>query len=134
MGRCEHRRDGLALRAVARLIHGDEAFAPKIGWDVADGYAAEGSRRREHRMIGLDLHDVVVSCHRPVWPEHAVLAVVHWVFLAQPVEIRPERIGAKQFGIAGIELLKRYRIGALARRLLVDILSAIDRPVHRGTP
>ena len=89
---------------------------------VADGDAAERRRRREHRMVGLDVHDVVVFGHRPVRPEHAVLAVMDRVFLAQPVEIRPERIGAKQFGIAGIELLERDRIGPLARGLLLGIL------------
>src|SRR3979409_250257 len=59
---------------------------------------------------------------------------MHRVFPAQPVEIRPERIGAKQFGIAGIELLKRDRLGALARGLLVGILNEIDRPMHGQAP
>ena len=58
-------------------------------------------------MIGLDLHDVVVFGDRPIRPEHAVLAVMHGVFPAQPFEIGPERIGMKQFGIARIELLER---------------------------
>jgi hypothetical protein len=58
-------------------------------------------------MIGLDVHDIVVFGDRPIRPKHAVLAVMHGVFLAQPVEIGPERIGTKQFGIAGIELLER---------------------------
>jgi hypothetical protein len=31
MGRREHRRHRLALRAVARLVHGDEALAPQVG-------------------------------------------------------------------------------------------------------
>ena len=59
---------------------------------------------------------------------------MHRVFLAQPVEIRPERIGAKQFGIAGIELLERDGIGSLPRRLLKGILNEIDGPVHRFAP
>ena len=81
----------LRCARVARLVHGDEAFAAQVRRDVADGDAAERSRRREHRMIGLDVHDVVVFGHRPIRPEHAVLAVMHRVFPAQPVEIRPER-------------------------------------------
>jgi hypothetical protein len=41
MGRREHRRHGLALRAMAGLIHGDEALAAQIGRDVANGNAAK---------------------------------------------------------------------------------------------
>src|SRR6476620_12273980 len=85
-------------------------------------------------MIGLDLHDVVVFGHRPIGPEHAVVAAMNRVFLAQPVEIGPEWIGAKQFGIAGVELLEREGIGALPCRFLTDGLSGIDRPVHRAAP
>ena len=59
---------------------------------------------------------------------------MHRVFLAQPVEIGPERIGAKQFGIAGIELLQRHGIGALPRGRLMRISGWIDGPVHRAAP
>ncbi len=54
-------------------------------------------------MIGFDVHDVVVFSHRPVRSEYAVLAIMHRLFLAQPVEIRPEGIGVKQIRIAGME-------------------------------
>ena len=67
-------------------------------------------------------------------PNTLSLAVVHRLFLAQPVEIGPERIGAKQFGVAGIELFKRNAIGAVPRRLLIGILNEIDGPVHRSAP
>src|SRR3978361_657937 len=85
-------------------------------------------------MIGLDVHDVVIFFHRPVGPEHAVLAAMDRIFPTEPVEIGPERIGAKQFGIAGIELLERDGVGALAGRLLMDGVSGIDGPVHRAAP
>src|SRR5258708_39406768 len=85
-------------------------------------------------MIGLDVHDVVVFGHRPVGAEYTVLAVMHRLFLAQPVEIGPERIGPKQFGIAGLELRKRYRIGVLPRGFFVGRLLGIHRPVHRAAP
>jgi hypothetical protein len=130
----EHRGDGSALRAMARLVHGDEAFAAQIGRHVADRDAAERGRRREHRMIVFDVHDVVVPGHRPIRTEHAVLAVVHGRFLAQPVEIRPEGIGPEQFGVAGIELVERDRIGSLARRLLLGVLGEFDGPVHAFLP
>ena len=58
---------------------------------------------------------------------------MHGILAAQPVEIRPERIRAKQFGIAGIELLKRNRLSALAR-VFLKILNEIDSPVHRSPP
>ena len=54
--------------------------------------------------------------------------------VAQPVEIGPERIGAKQFGVAGIELLQRYGMSSLPGRLLKGILNEIDGPVHRFAP
>ena len=85
-------------------------------------------------MIGLDVHDVVVFGHRPVRPEHAVLAVMHRVFLAQPVEIRPEGIGPKQFGIAGIEILERNAKRRGRRGLLLGISGEIDGSVHRTAP
>src|SRR6266852_4127222 len=97
-------------------------------------HSAERCGRREHRMVCLDVHDVVVFCHRPVRPEHAVLAIMDRVFLAKPIEIGPERIAAKQFGIAGIKLLKRNRIGSLPSGFLIGILNEINRPMHRATP
>src|ERR1700737_1769759 len=134
MRRREHRRDGLALRAMARLIHGDEAFATQVGRDVADGYAAERCRRREHRMMGLDVHDVVVFCHRPVRPEHAVLAVMHGVFLAQPIEIRPEGIGLEQLGLAYVDIRQRDGIGLVPGGPLMGISGEIHCSVHRTSP
>ena len=134
IGRREHRRHGLALRGVARLVHGDETLAPEIRRDVADGDAAERGRRREHLMIGVDGHDVVVARHRPVRAEHRLLAVVDRVFLAQPVEIRPVRVGAEQLGMAGIELLERQRKRAFARGVLAGRGVQIDRSVHERLP
>src|SRR5665213_3493097 len=85
-------------------------------------------------MVGLDVHDVVVFGDRPIGSEHAVPAVMHRLLRAQPVEIRPERIGAKQLGIAGIELRQRERPGALSRRLLMGIGCWIAGSVHRTSP
>ncbi len=134
IGRREHRRHGLALRGVARLVHGDETLASEVRRNVADGDAAERRRRREHLMVGVDRHDVVVARHRPVRAEHRVLAVVDRVFLAQAVEIRPVRVGAEQLGMAGIELGKRQRISALARGVLAGPGVQIDRSVHERLP
>ena len=130
MRRREHRRHGLALRGVARLVHGDETLAAQVRRDVADGDAAERCRRREHRMVGLDVHDVVVFGHRPIRPEHAVLAVMHRLFPAQPVEIRPERIGLEQFGMADVEITERNRLSPVARGAQMGISGEIDGSVH----
>src|ERR1700732_86588 len=81
-------------------------------------------------MMGLDVHDVVVFRHRPIRPEHAVLAVMHGVFLAQPVEIRPERIGPEQLGVADVEIMKRNGIGLVPRGALMGIPGGIDCSVH----
>ena len=134
MRRREHRRHRLALRGVARLVHGDEAFAAQVRRDVADGDAAKRRRRREHRVVGLDVHDVVVFGHRPIRPEHAVLAVVHRVFPAQPVEIRPERVGLEQLRIADVEIAERNRLSPFARGQLMGISGEIDGSVHGHLP
>src|SRR5260370_29869684 len=85
-------------------------------------------------MIGLDVHDVVVFCHRPVRPDPAVLAVMHGVFLAQPVEIRPEGIGLEQLGLADVDIIKRNGIGLVPSRPLTGIPGEIDCSVHRTSP
>ena len=41
--------------------------------------------------------------------------LVDGIFLAQPVEVRPERVRAKQLGVSRVEILKRKRIGLVAR-------------------
>ena len=134
MRRREHWRHGLALRGVAGLIHGDETLAAQIRRDVANGDAAERSRRREHRMVGLDVHDVVVFGHRPIRPEHAVLAVMHRVFPAQPVEIRPERVGLEQLRMADVEITEWNRLSPVARGAQMGISGEIDGSVHEHLP
>ena len=37
------------------------------------------------------------------------------VFLAQPLEVRPEGVVAEKLGMTDVEIIKRRRIGALAR-------------------
>jgi len=130
MGRREHRRHGLALRRVARLVHRDEALAAQIRRHVADRDAAERCGRGEHRMVGLDVHDVVVAGDRPVRPEHRVLAVMHRILAAQPVEIRPEGIGLEQLGMAGIVVRQRQCVGAFACGVQMGGVDEIDGPVH----
>jgi hypothetical protein len=130
----EHRRDGFALCAVFRLIHRDEHRTAEFRRRIANGNAAETRFRRIDLMIGLDMHDVVVLHHRPVRTELAVLAVVNRILFPQPLKIGPERIGAEKIGIAGIEVLKRRRIGLVARRLLLGALRKIQRAVHRASP
>src|ERR1700704_2408215 len=86
-------------------------------------------------MVSLDVHDVVVLCHRPVRPEHAVLTVMHGIFLAQPVEIRPEGIGPEQLGMADVDITKRNGIGLVpGSGSLMGIPAEIDCSVHRTSP
>ena len=130
MRRREHRRHGLALRTVVRLVHGDEAGAAKLHRLVADRNAAECGGRREHRVVGLDVHDVVVLGHRPVRTEQAAAAVVDRRFLAQALEVGPEGVVAEQFGIADVEVLERGRISAFA-----CFVRRLDRAMHwRSAP
>src|SRR3954454_12393359 len=65
----------------------------------------------------LDMHDVVVLGHRPVFADcrRACGAVMHGFFFAQPLEIRPDRIGAEKLGIAGMEIRKRHGVSSRAR-------------------
>src|SRR6476661_5144834 len=81
-------------------------------------------------MVGLDVHDVVVFGHRPIRPEHAVLAVMHRVFAAQPVEIRPERVGLEQLRMADVEITEWNRLSFFARGLQMGIFGEIDGSVH----
>ena len=76
-------------------------------------------------MTGINRHDVVVLGDRPVRAEHAVLAIVDRVLLAQPFEVGPELVVLEQGGVADVELIERDRVRALARR--VDLLG---RAVH----
>jgi hypothetical protein len=113
--RREHRRHGLALLAVPRLVHGDEAVAAVVRLDVLDADAAELDVGGKDRVIGLDMHDVLVLGHRPVRTDAAQGTVVDRRFLAQPFEIRPHRIRAEQLRTAHVDVLERHRIGFAAR-------------------
>src|ERR1700732_2848688 len=63
----------------------------------------------------FDLDDVVVFRHRPIGPEHAVPAVVNWIFAAKSLEVRPESIAPEKFRIADIEVFKRCSVRYLTR-------------------
>src|SRR6266404_6125730 len=56
---------------------------------------------------------------------------MHGRFLAQPVEIRPERIGPEQLGVADVDVFKRNRIGPVPSGLLMGVRSEIRCSVHR---
>jgi hypothetical protein len=56
---------------------------------------------------------------------------MHGRFLAQPVEIRPERIGPEQFGMTNVDVFKRNGIGPFPGGLLIGVRSEIDCSVHR---
>ena len=126
VGRGEHRRHRPPLRAVVRLVHRNEHRPAQLHRLVADGDAAELGIGREHLVVGLDLHDVVVLGDRPERSVDLAVAVVHRRFLAQAVEVRPEGIGAEKLGMARIELVERQRVRVLAR-----LFQQIDRAVHR---
>src|SRR6266481_3268059 len=85
-------------------------------------------------MIGFDIHDIVVLGHRPIRAEYAVLGIVDRVFAAQAVEIGPMSVRAEQFRVAGIEIPKRQREGALARGIMTAVLTEIEYAVHGRLP
>jgi hypothetical protein len=101
--------------------------------DVADGDAAERRRRREHRMIGLDVHDVVVFGDRPIRPEHAVLAVMHGIFRRSRSKYGQNVSERNRSGSPGSNCSSGIA-SARARVLLLWILNEIDGPVHRSPP
>ena len=113
-GRREHRRHRLALVGVARLVHRDEARPVVAGRHVADPDAAERHVGGEDAVTGVDMHDVVVARDRPIGLDRRVGAVMHRLFLAQPLEPRPQRIVLEQSRRAGMELRQRRRIGLFA--------------------
>src|SRR6266851_8922375 len=56
---------------------------------------------------------------------------MHGRFLAQPVEIRPERIGPEQLGVADVDVFKRNGIGLVPNGPLMGVRGEIDCSVHR---
>src|SRR5258705_12404803 len=56
---------------------------------------------------------------------------MHGRFPAQPVEIRPERIGPEQLGVADVDVLKRNAIGPVPSGPLMGLRSEIDCSLHR---
>ena len=115
MRRREHRRHRLALRRVPRLIHRDEARIVVARRHVTDRDAAECRVGGEDAVVGIDMHDVVVFGHRPIGLDRRVGAVVHRLFLAQPLEPRPQRVVLEQSWRTGMKILQRRRIGFFAR-------------------
>ena len=94
---------------------------------VADRNAAEARLGREDAVIGVDMHDVVVSGHRPIGLDRRVGAIMHRLFLAQPFEPGPQRVVLEQTRRAGMKILQRRRIGLLARGALDrSALSALN--------
>ena len=114
----EHRRHGLALGRMPRLIHRDEARPVVARRHVADRDAAKAGVRGEDAVIGVDMHDVVVFGDRPIGLDRRVGAVMHRLFLAQPLEPGPQRIVLEQLRRAGMKILQRRGIGLFARGAL----------------
>ncbi len=115
MRRREHRRHGLALGRVPRLVHRDETRPVVAHRHVTDRDTAERDVGGEDAVVGIDMHDVVIFGHRPIGFDRRVGAVVHRLFLAQPFEPRPQRIVLEQPWRAGMKILQRRGIGLLAR-------------------
>jgi hypothetical protein len=59
---------------------------------------------------------------------------MHRLFPAQPVEIRPERIGREQLGIADVEITERNGLGPVARGALTGISGEVGGSVHGRLP
>src|SRR5215813_2299571 len=120
----------------ASIGNHDEARPVVARRHVADRDAAERGIRREDAVIGVDMHDVVVLDHRPVGLDPRVGAVMHRLFLAQPLEPRPQRVVLEQARRAGVKILEWRRVGFLTRLAqqlgLVGTDSGLD--VHRGFP
>ncbi len=133
MRRREHRRHGLALGRMTRLVHRDEARPVIADRYVADRDAAQRGVRREDAVIGVDMHDVVVFDHRPIGLDRRVGAVMHRLFLAQPLEPRPQRVVLEQPRRADMKILQRRGIGLFARLAHEFGLVGADRglDVHR---
>ena len=127
--RREHRHHGLALRHASRLVHGDETRPVVTVRDVADGDSAQPDIGGEDAVGGIDMHDVVVLGDRPIWLDRRIGAVVHRAFVAQPLEVGPQRVVAEQARRTGMEVLDRHRIGFFARSLLKRGLRGFDRAV-----
>ena len=115
MRRREHRRHRLALCRVPRLIHRDEARIVVARRHVADRDAAERGVGGEDAVVGVDMHDVVVLGDRPIGLDRRIGAVMHRLFLAQPLEPGPQRVVLEQSWRTGMKILQRRRIGLFAR-------------------
>src|SRR5258706_41511 len=76
------------------------------------------------------MHDVVVLRDRPVVADWAGRTEMDRLLVAQPFEIRPERIGAEEFGIARMKLRQRRRIGFLTRGSLALLHASATGAVH----
>ena len=127
-----HRRvHRLALHVMLGRVHRDEHGKLKVFLRVRDG---DGGFGRERFVVGVHRHDVVVLGHRPVRPELMLGGVVHRVFFAQALEIRPHRIGAEKLRIGGTDLGERHGIGALAGGLLQIVMQIARGDVHGGPP
>ena len=59
---------------------------------------------------------------------------MHRLFPAQPVEIRPERVGLEQLRMADVEIGERNRLRAFMRIPLMGIGGEIDGSVHVHLP
>ena len=113
-----------------RRVHRDETRPLIFRLDVAQHDAAEFEIGGKNRRVGIDMHDVVVSGHRPVIADRAGRTEMDRLFGAQPLEIGPEGIGAEKLRIARMEFGQRRGIRLFACGALNVIACAEVRPVH----
>ncbi len=113
----DDRAHRLALHVVLRRVHGDERRPAHVRPRVADRDAAERRFRREHLVVRIDRHDVLILRHRPIRPELALPAPMHGIFRPQALEVGPMRVRAEQLRIAGVQVGKRRRISVPPRVL-----------------
>ena len=102
----DDRTDRPALLVVARRVHGDE-IAPRA---ILERNPAVFRIRGKHRVVGVDLHDVVEPGDRPIGPPARFRAIMHGVLAPQAREIRADPVLAKQRGIADVDLVERNRM------------------------
>src|ERR1700680_2560037 len=72
------------------------------------------------------MHDVVILGHRPIGLNRRVGAVMHRLFLAQPLEKRPQDVVLEQPWRAGMKILQRRGIGLFTRQALTLGLAGSD--------
>ena len=109
VARREHRRDDLALIFVLRRIFLNEHRQVELRIGIgaaAEADAADLRIGREDLVIRVGMHDVGELRQRPIRAELTLRAVMHRRFVAQPLEIRPHRVGLEQRRVTDVDRLR----------------------------